>query len=405
MLWLRSDSRNQHSGDPVIPAGPRNVSKPLRVAVVTNVLPHYRAPFYRRLFERRDLDVEVFCQSAIPGMNLSTAHAEFPHRITLVPSMSLRRERLGWQRLPWRMLLTSFDVVFVTGNPRVVSNVLLAVLVGLRGGRLIIWGQAHAAGANAFTERLRLLWWQSSHNLLVYTDGDVRWLRARGFERQHIVGMNNGLDQKHIDEVAGTWDDRSLATWRKRNDLTGRTLVLSCTRLERKNRFADWVKAMPRVISRQPDLLWCVVGDGPERPVLEAQARQLKVAEHVRWLGSIVDDVGLAPWFLSSRLLVHPDGIGLSLLHAFGYGLPVVTQGDATTHGPEFSAFAAGETGLLFKRGDASDLAEVICQLLSDEAAGERMGETARQVAREKYNVDIMVTRFVDMAKSVNEVR
>ena len=376
-----------------------NAPRPLKVAVVTNVLPFYRAPFYRRLFGRDDLDVHVFCQAAIPGMNLQTAHELFPDRVTLVPSVSLEREWLGWQRLPWRRLLNSFDVVFVTGNPRVVSNVMLARLLRTGGKRLVIWGQAHAAGANALTERVRLWWWRTSDNLLVYTDREVRWLRARGFGRQHIVGMNNGLDQTHIDEVAAAWDDRSLATWREQSAVTGRTQVLSCARLDPKNRFDVWWSSLSQVISRYPDLLWCVVGDGPGRDALEAQARRLGVADHVRWLGTIVDESELAPWFLTSRILVHPDGIGLSLLHAFGYALPVVTQGDAATHGPEFDAFTAGDTGLRYDRGDATSLADAVCRLLSDESGRRRMGDNARRIAREQYNVDVMVSRFVEMAR------
>jgi hypothetical protein len=165
--------------------------------------------------------------------------------VTIVPSLSLRRERVGWERLPWRRLLSAFEVVFVMGNSSILSNALLAGLVLLRGGRLVLWGQAHAAGANALTERLRPWWWHSSDNLFVYTDADVRWLRARGFRSRHIVGMKDGLDQLRIDEVTRAWDDRSLALWRERSGVLARTQVLTCARLEPENRFADWLVACP----------------------------------------------------------------------------------------------------------------------------------------------------------------
>ena len=40
-------------------------------------------------------------------------------------------------------------------------------------------------------------------------------------------------------------------------------------------------------------------------------------------LGSIYDEIELAPWFLTADAFVYPENIGLSILHAFGYGLPV----------------------------------------------------------------------------------
>jgi glycosyltransferase involved in cell wall biosynthesis len=373
--------------------------KPIRVAVVTNVLPRYRAAFYERLIGRDELDVRVYCQTGIPGMNLDLVHDRFATHVTVVRSTSLSREWLGWQWLPWRRLLSSFDVLFVQGNPRVISNVFLATLARFVGKPVIIWGQAHTANADARTEGLRLWWWRWFDSLFVYTDGEVRWLRGRGFRRQHIVGMNNGLDQDRIDAAAAAWDDQRLATWRQSQAIAGRTLVLSCARLEPKNRFDTWLAAMPAVISRYPDLLWCAIGDGQERQALERQSRTLGLTEHVRWLGTIVDEADLAPWFRSSQVLVHPAAIGLTLLHAFGYGLPVITHCDAGAQMPEFGAFVEGETGLLYRRGDVANLAEVMCECLADESGRRRMASRAQRIAREEYNVQVMVDRFVDMAK------
>jgi glycosyltransferase involved in cell wall biosynthesis len=372
--------------------------KPLRVAVVTNVLPHYNGAFYQRLIERGDLALEVFCQASIPGMNLELVHDRFSDHVTVVPALCLEREQLGWQSLPWSRLLRSFDVLFVTGNPRVVSNVILGTMARALGKRAVICGQVHSMNANPVSERVRLWWWRWFDNIFVYTDHEARWLKNHGFERQHVVGMNNGLDQRRLDAAGAEWDEPRLMEWRERQGLTGRTQVLSCARLVPKNRFELWLAAMPSVIARFPDLTWCVIGDGPERPALEVRSRKLGLAGHVRWLGTIVDEPALAPWFRSSRLLVHPAGIGLTLLHAFGYGVPVVTHGDAASHNPEFAALVNGETGLLYRAGDAGSLADAVCRCLADEPARRRMAERALRVAREEYNVDIMAERFAQMA-------
>ena len=161
-----------------------------------------RAPFFRSLVGREDLHLRVFCQASIPGTGLTTTLDGLADWVTVVPFVGLRRERLGWQRLPWRRLLSSFDVLVVLGNPRVVSNVVLACLARLVGKQVVLCGHAHTAGARPLTERLRLWWWRRFDHLLVYTDGDIRRLRARGFRRQHLVGLNNGLDQRRIDEAA-----------------------------------------------------------------------------------------------------------------------------------------------------------------------------------------------------------
>jgi glycosyltransferase involved in cell wall biosynthesis len=251
--------------------------------------------------------------------------------------------------------------------------------------------------APPWRERLRLFWWRRFDYILVYTDQEAKQLRTHGFGRKRVIGMNNGLDQQEIDRVSGHWGERALEEWRRQRGLDGHVQVLSCARLEPKNEFDLWLTAMPAVMSRHPSLLWCVIGDGRERAALERRARELGVADHVRWLGAVTDEAELAPWFLTSRLLVHPAGIGLTLLHAFGYGLPVVTHDEPAAHNPEIAAFLPGETGLAYRRGDAASLADAVSRCLEDDVARHRMGERERRIAREEYNVDVMAERWARM--------
>src|SRR5262249_13469865 len=138
-------------------------------AVVTNVLPHYRAAFYRALFARSDLQVHVFCADSMPGMDLKLVHQDFPERVTTIPAPRAAQERVGWQWLPWSRLVSDFDVWFVHGNPRIVSNLVLSCLGRVARKPLVIWGQAHTAGSNPGTERVRLAWWKGFDHFLVYT--------------------------------------------------------------------------------------------------------------------------------------------------------------------------------------------------------------------------------------------
>jgi glycosyltransferase involved in cell wall biosynthesis len=368
---------------------------PPRVAIVTGFVAHFKAPFYQRLFERTDVDVHVFCQDTARGINLTLVHDRDPDRITVVPAFSTHRERLVWQRLPWGRLLSQFDVLFVVGNPRMVSSVVLALVASVLRRPVVIFGQAHTSDANPFTERLRLAWWRWFSHLFVYTDGEVARLKARGFTTHHIVGMNNGLDQRRIDAAAHEWTPERLAPWRTAQGLDGRTVILSCARLEAKNRFDLWIEAMPALAAEYPDLMWCIIGDGVERERLQQQAAALRVADRIRWIGTVTDDAELAPWFLSSRLLVHPGAIGLTLLHAFGFGVPVVTSDDAMRHMPEFDAFEDGRTGRTFARDSVSGLADAVRRCLADAEGLRCMAARGRQIAREAYNVDVMAERFV----------
>jgi glycosyltransferase involved in cell wall biosynthesis len=86
-------------------------------------------------------------------------------------------------------------------------------------------------------------------------------------------------------------------------------------------------------------------------------------------------------------------------MHAFGYGLPVVIHGDILKHGPEFGAFIPGQSGLVYENGNISQLSRAINHLLKNSGEREKMKSIVLKTVREKYNVDVMVNRFIEIAK------
>lgn len=369
------------------------------VAIITSVLPSYRAGFYDRLLARTDLRVQVYCQSDVPGVNVRPVHDRYPGRVTVVKAIAADGEALTWQWIPWTRILSSYDVVFVDGNPRNVSHAIIATLLRLLRRNVVLWTMGHSYRANTTTERVRLAWTRMFRHIFLYTDGEVRAFRQNGFEHHILTAMNNGLDQTRIDEAIARWDDARLAQWRRERDLDGRTILLSCTRLEAKNKFDLMMAALPAIRRRVPDAVWCIVGDGPERERLATAAAHAGLTEHVRFVGEVYDESAIAPYFLSAALLVHPGAIGLTLLHAFGYGLPVVTHGSGERHGPEFAAFEENRSGRTFRENDSGSLAETISALVQDDGARTAMSRHAQHVARHDYNVDVMVERFVDTTR------
>ncbi|MBX9780068.1 MAG: glycosyltransferase [Chitinophagaceae bacterium] len=374
--------------------------KGLRVAVITNVLPTYRQGFYNRLFKRQDIHVTVFCQERIPGLNLKTIHDRYGEKVKLVRFFSAKGEKIAWQFLPWRKLIKEFNVIFIQGNPRYLSDFLLGTFLVLIKKNVVLWTMAHSSGANSFSERIRLFWSRIFSYIFVYTDNEVKYLRTRGFSNQYVLGMNNGLDQLAIDQVKQNLSEIMLNKWLSEKKLTGKTILLSCARLETKNRFDLFVKILPNVIERFSNVMWCIIGDGIERQNLEAQIAQAGLSEHVYFVGELYSEQMLCPWFLSSTLFIHPGAIGLSIMHAFGYGLPVVTNNNELRHYPEFGAFEDNKTGRLFEEDNTTDFSKVVNELLMDEKIRLYMKGQVLDVARNRFNVDIMVDRFINIANA-----
>lgn len=331
-------------------------------------------------------------------MNLLSIHKQYPRNIKIIKFISAKKEKIVWQFLPWKEIITKYDVVFISGNPRVLSDVVLGTLLRLMGKRVVLWTMAHSYRGNKLTENIRLLWSRIFQNIFVYTDKEVEYLKEKGFRNHYILGMNNGLDQKNIDSIVSKWTEEKTTKWMELNDYQNKKIIISCARLETKNNFRLVIEALPKIVQKIPNLLWFLIGGGDEEENLKKLASKLRVEKHIVFLGAIYEEEKLAPYFLSSLLFIHPAAIGLSLLHAFGYGIPVIVHDQINLHGPEYAAFQNDLTGKNFKFNDPDDLANVIITLLNNPNKINQMKRNVQKIAREQYNVDIMVNRFIQMA-------
>jgi glycosyltransferase involved in cell wall biosynthesis len=375
----------------------------LKVAIIITVIPSYREGFYDKILNNKNLEITIYAQTHIPGMNLKTIHNRYVNNVKLVSFFCAEREKIGLQFLPLYEIFTKYDLVVVEGNPRQITHFFLATALRIFRKKVILWTMAHSFRGVSITEDLRLYWSKLFKFIFVYTDKEVAFLRSKGFKNQFIVGMNNGLNQKKIDASILKWNEQKINDWLVSENLHNKTILLSSARLESKNKLDLIISALPKIITIYPNILWIVIGKGIEEERLKQLTIKNNLTQYVSFVGEIYEEDNLAPFFLSSKLFLHPASIGLSLLHAFGYGLPVITHGNAFLHNPEYGAFQEGITGLNFVENNVDDLASTILKLLNDTETMKRMSNFTKKIAREDYNTDVMAKRFMKIINLANE--
>jgi glycosyltransferase involved in cell wall biosynthesis len=133
-----------------------------------------------------------------------------------------------------------------------------------------------------------------------------------------------------------------------------------------------------------------VVGDGPQRPELEALVERLGVSDQVELLPFRADARDLLPNFdvylLPSRLEAFP----VTVQEAMQAGVPVV----ATEVGSIREAVDHGETGFVVPVEDVGAMAEAIGRLAADEELRARMGRRAAEVGRQRFDIDAGVAAW-----------
>jgi len=142
-----------------------------------------------------------------------------------------------------------------------------------------------------------------------------------------------------------------------------------------------------------------IVGDGPERAVLEQAARDLS---NVTFVGAVAH-ARVMEYMMRAKVLVLPsqyEGQPNVVMEAMALGIPVI----ATRVGGLPDLISAGTTGLLIPFGDASAIAGAIHQISDDDALRARLAENGRLAIR-PYDWAIVLERFERMLDEVVATR
>lgn len=134
-----------------------------------------------------------------------------------------------------------------------------------------------------------------------------------------------------------------------------------------------------------------IVGDGPQRAALEAQAAVLGLTARVVFAGNR-DQV--APWLQSFDVFALPsyanEGVPQALLQAMFTGLGAVTTDAGAI--PEIAI--DGKTALLVPRENVPALAAALERLLADPPLAEHLGRAARERVLARHSLATMLGRM-----------
>ena len=160
-------------------------------------------------------------------------------------------------------------------------------------------------------------------------------------------------------------------------------------------RVRDVVRIFAEVNRELPSVL-VMIGDGPDRPAAEEEARMLGVADSVSFLGKLDQ---IAPLLAAADLFLLPsqsESFGLSALEALASGVPVI--GSNAGGLPE--VVMDGETGVLCGVGDIPGMAAAALEILQNKKRWSEMSRLAASDARERFSRDAIVTKYESLYRN-----
>jgi glycosyltransferase involved in cell wall biosynthesis len=142
-----------------------------------------------------------------------------------------------------------------------------------------------------------------------------------------------------------------------------------------------------------------IIGDGPSRAQLESNATAEGHA-NIRFMGRMAHDQVIEA-IKDARFVIFPSELyetfGLGIIEAFACGVPVL----ASQLGSMQEIVQEGHSGLLFRPGDANDLARVVVRAWEEPEYMRHLGEQARKEYETKYTAAANYRRLIEIYREV----
>jgi glycosyltransferase involved in cell wall biosynthesis len=310
-------------------------------------------------------------------------------RLKLAPPSSVRC--LHARRYFDAAALSHLHALLERLDPAVVlaTNSYALMYAGLARGAAPLLVTLHSTYLQTVKEKLQMLayrplYWSADATVFVCERQRRYWRRRAVCARRSQV-IYNGVDLEHWQaDAAGGEAVRSACGFARGDFVIGLSAVLR----PEKNA-SQLVEAVAALAGRGIRAKALFIGDGPQRPVVEARARALGIVERVVISGFQQD---VRPFVSACDVMVltsFTEALSLAAIEAMALGKPVVHP----DVGGAAELIGHGHDGFLFPVGDTPALVEALARLV-DPVARARMGENARAAVQARFAERSMVERY-----------
>lgn len=215
----------------------------------------------------------------------------------------------------------------------------------------------------------------------------MEYVLRLGADISKTLVMHNGVDTTFF---------RPMNRGESRDKLglpRNKKLILTIRRLVYKNGLDTFIEAAALLTREFPNLLFIVIGKGPNRKLIEKRVREMRIDDNVKLAGFVPERL-LPLHYNAADYFVIPsssgEGLPLVLLEAMACGLPVI----ATSVGGTPEIIKDMKNGALVPPRNPEALADTISKFLANKELGLTIGEEARKIVEEKFTWEENVRRL-----------
>lgn len=359
-----------------------------RVVIIQEHLPHYRAHFFsllRQGMAAKGVEL-ILIHGDAQDHRLITEPLEWAHPVTMVKVGPFVWHRLG-------SLCEGANLVIVPQEVKYLRCHWLQLKCRLGGGAFAFWGHGRnfqSRDAKSPAERLKRFLSRHADWWFAYNDLSARIVRDLGFPAERITTVGNAIDTAALIRARAGLTANEIERVRQQLGLRTENVAVFTGGLYPNKRIGFLLEAAIAIRAKIPDFELIIIGDGPERGLVDAAVSR---NPWIHAVGAKNDEAKIPYWALS-KLLLMPGGVGLVILDSFALGVPMVTT-DTRLHGPEIDYLEDSVNGVMVACGDSAALyADAVAGLLRDPATLTSLRAAAIAAASD-HSIESMSANFL----------
>jgi len=337
------------------------------------IVPHYRVPVYNylseylRKYDRSLVVISGGVQKRSP-FSMSCEHISTSMRFTVLVGLILKFRP---------------DAIILWTSPRLVYSSII-LFVKIFGVKIIHWGHRRPLPPFTLAKKISYNLEHLFDNAIILYSNNMREYVFSLFQRKVFVA-NNTLNLFACDRI--TREKKDIKT---EYGIATEKNIICMGRIQKRKRIGDLVRAFKLIDMKDVGLILV----GPDEDGILDRIK----GERIYITGPLYGEKGLE-LLSASDVYCMPGAMGLSIVDAFYYGLPVVTEN--VLHGPEIMYLRDGVNGFVVPEGDVIQLASKLRLLLEDSNLRKQFSDAAKDEITTKGHIDRMCEGFRDALRYV----
>ena len=344
-----------------------------KVYYFTNIFPHYRKPIWKAMLESEDFDITIFYSKNNPlgiieANDNDTKKWIKDRRLIKNKGFWLFKRVLVWQTSVLKpCIFDSYETIILLGEMNVLSNWFIAIIAKIRSKKIIFWSHGFYGNEGFIKNFIRTIFYRLADYHLTYEKRGKKILIEKGFNEEKIKVIYNSLDYKNQKKLFLNLLGNKVNPFNFFADNTLPVLLFS-GRLTKSKRIDLLIDAILKLNFDKPICNLLIIGDGPEKKNLRLKGQLALNKGTLFFYGACYDESKLASFIFNSHCTISPGNIGLTGIHSFTYGTPVITHNNFNNQMPEVESIVNGVNGFFFKEGNRGSLNETIKNILNSNA-------------------------------------